>query len=199
MRETMRSPTADDTAPALGLSAPADFAQLYDEHAATVYATAHRILRDDARTQDVVHDVFLSLWHRPERFDASRGQVGVYLRLVARSRALDTWRRGEAAGRARARLASLDATAHPRVDELPAESAEPCDDAARVRASIARLPQAQREAIVLAYWGDLTVEQVARHMDIPLGTAKSRVRLGLARLRDELEHGGAPTAPPRAA
>lgn len=187
----MESPIVrPQTAPIVAM-APAGFAQLYDAHAASVYAAAHRILRDDARAEDVVHDVFLAFWRRPGRFDAERGDVGVYLRLMARSRAVDLWRRGQAAGRARDRLASLDATLPPRVDELPAESAERSDEGARVRAAIAQLPTAQREAIVLAYWGNLTVEQVARRMEIPLGTAKSRMRLGLARLRSELERGAA--------
>lgn len=189
-RQDVTTPAFATTSPPV-MSAPADFARLYDEHAPAVYATAHGVLRDAARTEDVVHDVFLSLWHRPERFDASRGQVGVYLRLLARSRALDAWRRGQVAGRARDRLAALDARATGRVEDSPAEAAERSDDGARIRAAIARLPEPQREVIVLAYWGDLTVEQVAQRVEIPLGTAKSRVRLGLARLRDELESGGA--------
>lgn len=173
--------------PATDAATPAGFARLYDEHAGGVYAAAHRVLHDDARSQDVVHDVFLSFWRHPERFDPARGNPGMYLRLMARSRAVDVWRRGQAASRARDRLASLDATTPPRIEDSPAESAVRSEDGARVRAAIGRLPDPQREAIVLAYWGNLTVEQVARRVGIPLGTAKSRMRLGLARLRAELE------------
>jgi RNA polymerase sigma-70 factor (ECF subfamily) len=177
------------------LSEPEEFSRLYDEHAAGVYAAAYRILRDDARAQEVAHDVFLALWHEPHRFDAARGQFGSYLRLMARSRAVDVWRRGQTASRAHGRVATLDASLPVRAEDSPAESAERTEQAARVRAAIARLPESQRETIVLAYWGELTAEQVARRVGIPLGTAKSRIRMGLLRLRTELETGALAAVP----
>src|SRR5215210_8203557 len=80
------------------------FQAAYEEHHRGVYAAAFRVLGDGAQAQDVVQDVFLKLWRKPERFDANRGELGSYLRLMARSRALDLWREGQASGRASDRL-----------------------------------------------------------------------------------------------
>src|SRR5215217_5910009 len=89
---------------ALDLSDPVQFQQAYDEHSRGAYAAALRILGNPAQAQDVVQDVFLRVWRRPRAFDARRGELGSYLRLMARSRALDLWREGQAAGRASDRL-----------------------------------------------------------------------------------------------
>src|SRR3979409_2336207 len=86
------------------LSAPAAFERAYDQYARGVYRAAYRVLGSAAQAQDVVQDVFLKLWREPGKFDVRRGELGSYLRLMARSRALDTWREGQAAGRASDRL-----------------------------------------------------------------------------------------------
>ena len=88
----------EDTA--MNLSDPTAFERAYDEHARGVYRAAYRVLGNAAQAQDVVQDVFLKLWREPGKFDARRGELGSYLRLMARSRALDLWREGQAAGRA---------------------------------------------------------------------------------------------------
>ena len=129
--------------------------------------------------------MFLRLWRRPGSFDPSRGDLGTYLRLMGRSRALDLWRESQVRGRAAERLKVVDGTEEPRFEEHPALLAEREQDNAEVREALGKLPEAQREAIVLAYWGGLTADQIARRAHVPLGTAKSRIRLGLARLRDE--------------
>jgi RNA polymerase sigma-70 factor (ECF subfamily) len=168
-----------------GLGDPQVFERAYDEHARGVYAAALRILGDPVQAQDVTQDVFLRLWRRPERFDARRGELGSYLRLMARSRALDLWREGQAAGRMSDRLKVVVEHADAPVDGAPAPAAERREARTAVRAALERLPLAQREALVLAYWGGMTAEEIARRAHVPLGTAKSRIRLGLARLRDE--------------
>src|SRR5438045_2220715 len=170
---------------AMDLSDPQTFRQVFEEHERGVHAAAMRILGNAAQAQDVVQDVFLRLWRRPKTFDEGRGELGSYLRLMARSRALDLWREGQAAGRASDRLKLVVEKAEPRVDERPAVAAERDEDRSAVRAALSRLPVPQREALVLAYWGGLTADEIARRSDVPLGTAKSRIRLGLARLRDE--------------
>ena len=169
----------------IDLTDPAAFERIYDEHARSVYATAYRVLGNATQAQDVVQDVFLRLWRRPRSFDPSRGELGPYLRLMARSRSLDLWREGQAAGRASDRLKLVVADEEPRADERPAVEAERRHDRAEVREALGRLPVAQREALLLAYWGGLTAGEVARLAEVPLGTAKSRIRLGLAKLRDE--------------
>jgi len=170
---------------ATDLHDPQAFRRAYDEHHRGVYAAAYRILGDGTQAQDVVQDVFLKVWRRPEKFDARRGELGSYLRLMARSRALDLWREAQAAGRASDRLKVVVADDEPRVEDRPAAALERDDAREAVRSALTRLPEPQREALVLAYWGGLTADQIAARSDVPLGTAKSRIRLGLARLRSE--------------
>jgi RNA polymerase sigma-70 factor (ECF subfamily) len=131
-----------------------------------------------------VQDVFLRLWRRPKTFDSGRGELGPYLRMMARSRALDVWREGQAAGRASDRLKVAVAQAGPSDEgERPAVLVERREEGATMRAAVRTLPDAQREAVVLAYWGGLTADEIAHRIQVPLGTAKSRIRLGLEKLR----------------
>ena len=169
----------------IDLTDPAGFERAYDDHHRGVYAAAFRVLGDGAQAQDVVQDVFLRLWRRPSTFDARRGELGSYLRMMARSRALDLWREAQAAGRAQDRLKIVVADDAPRPDDLPGRMAELDDDRDVVRRALGSLPLPQREALVLAYFGWLTADEIARRVHIPLGTAKSRIRLGLDRLRAE--------------
>src|SRR3954451_6562833 len=170
----------------MDLSDPATFARMYDEHAGAVYGAALRVLGNPAAAQDVAQDVFLRLWRRPGAFDARRGDLGAYLRLMARSRALDLWRTAQAGGRATDRLKIAAGRDEARPEEQPAPSAERDEEGRTVRAALQALPEAQREAVVLAYWGGLTAGEIAARSGVPVGTAKSRVRLGLQRMRAEL-------------
>ena len=169
----------------MDLSDPRTFGRIYDEHSLSVYGAALRILGNRAQAQDVTQDVFLRLWRDPARFDARRGDLGSYLRMIARSRALDAYREGQAAGRARDRLAVVETQAEARVDERPPAVAERDDERATVVEALRRLPDPQREALVLAYWGGLTAHEIAQRVGVPVGTAKSRIRLGMAKLRSE--------------
>src|SRR5215212_2105946 len=147
------------------LNDPREFERAYDDHGRSVYAAALRILGSPAQAQDVTQDVFLRLWRKPEAFDARRGGLGPYLRLMARSRALDVWREGQASGRMTDRmvLASID----PEPVDAPAPEAERNEDRAGVRAALRQLPHAQREALVLAYWGGLAADPLAAALDRP--------------------------------
>jgi RNA polymerase sigma-70 factor (ECF subfamily) len=169
------------------LDDPATFGRLYDEHGRGVYAAAMGILGDRALAQDVTQDVFVKLWRHPRRFEPARGPIGPYLRLLARSRALDLWRERQAADRAADRLAVALAVQSPPVAEGPDALVLQGADRERVRVALRKLPPAQREALLLAYWGGLTADEVARRVGVPLGTAKSRIRLGLSRLQAEIE------------
>lgn len=161
------------------------FEQLYDEHSGRLLSVAYRVLRDSALAQDVVQDVFLGLWRDPARYDERRGPIGPYLRMVARSRALDVVRESQVAGRANDRLRSL-AKAEEEPPELrPAVAAERHARSVVVRRALMRLPDVQREAIVLAYWGGLTAEEIAANSSTPVGTVKSRIRLGVLKLRQQ--------------
>jgi RNA polymerase sigma-70 factor, ECF subfamily len=177
-----------ETTPAMDLSDPVIFARAYDEHAAAVYGTALRVLGNPAAAQDVAQDVFLRVWRRPGAFDARRGDLGAYLRLMARSRALDLWRTTQASGRATDRLKIVVGRDEPRPEDEPVARFERSEHQETVRAALGTLPAPQREAVVLAYWGGLTADEIAIRSGVPLGTAKSRVRLGLQRMRVALEH-----------
>jgi RNA polymerase sigma-70 factor (ECF subfamily) len=166
---------------------PSEFAELYDRHASDVLRVATDVLRDVRLAEEVVQDVFLSLW-RDRRHDPERGPLGPFLRSVARNRALDLWRRGDARQRTADRYrdqASLRLVA----DDAHAE-AELNQRRAAAWAAVERLPQDQQRAIALAYWGGLTMQESAAHQGIPLGTVKSRVRLALRRLADDAELAG---------
>jgi len=168
-----------------GINDSDGFRSAFAEHHRKVYAAAFSVLGDATLAQDVVQDVFLRVWKRPDRFDPARGDLGTYLRLMARSRALDLWREGQVRGRAAERLKLTGGAPESRVEEQPATLFEREETGADVRAALGKLPETQREALVLAYWGGLTADQIAQRVHVPLGTAKSRIRLGLARLRDE--------------
>ena len=169
------------------LSDPSVYSDVYEQHHRGVYAAAYRILGNQAQAQDVVQDVFMKVWRRPEAFDSRRGELGSYLRLMGRSRALDLWREGQAAGRAGDRLKAVVAMEGDRGPEGPDKLAERRSDRRALTGALTRLPEQQREAVVLAYWGGLTAQEVARRVNVPLGTAKSRIRLGLGKLREEFE------------
>jgi RNA polymerase sigma-70 factor, ECF subfamily len=170
---------------ALNLADPQTFREVFEAHERSVHAAAMRILGNATQAHDVVQDVFLRVWRRPSAFDAARGDIGTFLRLMARSRALDLWRESQAAGRASDRLKIVVNGAEARVDEMPAAAIERDDARERVREALRHLPDPQREALVLAYWGGLTADEIARREQVPLGTAKSRIRLGMQKLRQE--------------
>ena len=162
----------------------AGLAGTYERHAENVRRTAYSVTRDRALAEDVTQEVFLALWMRPERYDPARGSVEGLLCVMARSRALDAARRNSAARRAQDRLDAEPVTA-PEPD--PAEAAATSLRGRRLRRAVKGLPPEQRDAIALAYWGGLTAEEVARRRGIPHGTAKSRIRIGLKKLRSDFD------------
>jgi RNA polymerase sigma-70 factor, ECF subfamily len=169
----------------VNLGDPADFERTYDRHSPRVYASALRVLHDRARAEDVTQDVFLRLWSDPGRFDPSRGELGSYLQLMAHSRALDLWRSDQAAARAVDRSAAAAARA-PALADGPDQLAERREERTTLVRALRRLPPAQRDALVLRYFGELTLAELARRVGVPFGTAKGRVRLGLRKLGVEL-------------
>ena len=165
----------------MNLRDPEAYQAVYAAHSRRVYANAYRILADAARAEDVVQDVFLRLWLHPDRFDERRGELGSYLALMARSRALDLARSEAAATRATDRLTVTVEADAPR-SERPDERAEANERSTGIRAAVARLPRRQREAVALAFWAGLPAREIAERTGVPLGTARSRLRLGLEKL-----------------
>lgn len=163
------------------LSNPEAFERAYREHRAAAFAAAVHVLRDAAAAEDVVQDAFMQLWNRPGAFDDRRGSLRSYITLLARSRAIDRWR---TQGVQESTVERLNATLARELEGSAAERAIARDRSARAVSVIDRLPAPQREAILLAFGGGLTTSEIAAAVGVPLGTAKSRVRLGLAKLRD---------------
>ncbi len=168
------------------LSTPAGFAGAFREHARPAFSAAVRVLGDAAAAEDVVQDVFLSIWRQPAKFDARRGSLRTYVAMMARSRALDRLRtRG-------AREAAVQRLQHEL--DLGVRSAEPLEEAVlrrdgahRALSVVRELPAPQREALALSFAGGLSAREIAVATGVPLGTAKSRLRLGLVKARELLE------------
>ena len=161
----------------------AAFAELYDALSARVYGLVVRVVRDVHESEEVTQEVLLQVWQSASQFDPARGSARAWVLTLAHRRAVDRVRSSEAVRRRDGREALLTRTS-PR-DET-AEAAHRSLEADRVRALLATLPRVQRDVIELAYLGGHTHTEVSRLMQIPLGTAKSRIRDGLIRLRDGL-------------
>jgi RNA polymerase sigma-70 factor (ECF subfamily) len=164
---------------------PSQFELAYREHVRLAASAARRVLGDAAAAEDVAHEVFLRLWQRPALYDPARGSLATFLSVMARSRALDRRRSDGALDRASDRLAAALAL-EPATVEAPIAAVERSDDRERLRHALLRLPDAQRETIRLAYSAEMTSAEIARAMHVGRATARSRLRLGLAKLRAEM-------------
>ena len=164
------------------LTSTAGFSAAYRENHALAFSAAYRVLGDAAAAEDIVQDVFTALWREPRKFDARRGSLPGYVAMMARSRAVDRVRSRNAGSAAVDRLAVREAVREGEV-ESPAESVVRHEDAGRILSALAELPSAQRDAVLMAYGRDLSTAEIARAAGVPLGTAKSRLRLGLQRTR----------------
>ena len=155
----------------------AALAELYDRHGRVAYGLACRILRDAALAEDAVQDAFLAVWRTAGSFDPSRGRAGTWILTVVHRRAVDIVRREE-----RRRV-------EPLAEEHEGAGGRADDDAwlrfqrRRVQGALALLPDAQREAIELAYYAGFTQVELADRLGVPLGTVKSRMFAALTRLR----------------
>jgi RNA polymerase sigma-70 factor (ECF subfamily) len=167
------------------------FEVLYDRYVDLVYSAAYRILGDSGLAEDTVQDVFVRLWRRPETFVAERGRFISWLMSVTRHRALDELRaRGRRWKREGGPLGEPAESAEPvfqPAEPDPGASAEAAEDRALVRKALQSLPAEQRRALELAYFGGLTQHEIAALLHEPLGTIKTRIRLGMQKLRRGLQ------------
>ena len=161
----------------------AAFALLYDATAARVFGLAVRVVRDPAQAEEVTQEAFLEIWRTAGRFDPDRGSALSWMLTITHRKAVDRVRSAEASTR-------RDTTYHqhnqPVEHDSTAEAAEASLEARRVRGALAALTEVQREAVGLAFLGGYTHTEVATMLDLPVGTAKTRIRDGLIRLRDAL-------------
>src|SRR3954467_5876076 len=161
------------------------FNEAYRRLAPLALASANRVLRDEAAAEDVVQDVFVQLWLKPDSFDPKRGSLASYVSMLARSRALDRWRTRSAREHAVER-AEVEARASTQPAESAAEPVIRRERSQSLLSVLETLPGDQRDALLLAYGRGLTAQEIARVKEVPLGTAKSRVRLGLRKARESM-------------
>lgn len=159
---------------------------LYDRHAGLVYGIACKMLGNSAEAEDLTQDIFLSLAR--SSFDPKRGSLRTYLGILARSRCLDrlrSWRnRQRSLERGRVELLG-DAAEDPALEQLAR-----AEQAVEVQTALAELSEHQRQILKMAYYEGMSQTEIAKQLDLPLGTVKARARRGLLRLRELL--GGAP-------
>lgn len=181
----MRSPSEDLTE-LLRRAALGDevaFARLYDQTAPQLFALIRRVMRDVAMSEEVLQEVYVEVWRQATRFDARRGSARGWLCTIAHRRAVDTVRSSEASRRRDSEDGLL--TLEQQVVDVQEEGIMRVESG-RVRSAMKALTTAQSEAIRLAYFGGYTHREVAALLDIPVGTAKTRIRDGMIVLRDRL-------------
>jgi RNA polymerase sigma-70 factor (ECF subfamily) len=156
-----------------------------EEYGPAVLGMARRVLADASLAEEVAQDTFVTLWRRPGAFDPERGTLQAYLVTMARNKAVDLVRREQVR-----RRKAEEFLAQPTGRSVP----DPQDilETSDLEASLKHLPSPQREAIVLAYFGGRTYREVAQELGIPEGTAKTRLRDGLKRLRKLLQESRGP-------
>jgi len=181
--EQGRSEAADlaDLLKRSGRGDQAAFAQLYDAVAGRVFGLALRVVRDPAQAEEVCQEALLDLWRTSARYDPAQGSAISWIFTLVHRKAVDRVRSAEASTR-------RDTSYHHRTQHVEhdttAEAVEASFEARRVRTALGSLTPVQREALELAYFGGYTHTEVATLLDVPLGTAKTRIRDGLIRLRD---------------
>jgi RNA polymerase sigma-70 factor (ECF subfamily) len=169
----------------------AAFEHLYDRYGDLVHSVVMRVVGDRYVAEDVAQDVFLRVWRKPEQFDLDRGKFTTWLLSIARNRSIDE-------RRSRGRRLRHEAMPSPAEEEDPllsvsddtedpATASVVADDQRAVRAALAVLPPEQRMAIQLAYFGGMTQQEIANQLGQPLGTVKTRIRLGMQKMRGTLE------------
>ena len=168
------------------------FAVLYDRYVDLVYSASLRVLGDAQLAEDATQDIFVRLWRRPESFVAERGRFVSWLMSVVRNRAVDELR---ARGRRRRREGGPGSegdeetlSALPSDTDDPLSTAQLHEEQVVVRGALVCLPPDQRVALELAYFSGLTQQEIALMLHEPLGTVKTRIRLGMQKLRRSL-HG----------
>ncbi|MCQ0988447.1 sigma-70 family RNA polymerase sigma factor [Jiella marina] len=154
--------------------------ELYERTAAKLFGVTLRILHDREEAEDVLHDVYLTVWQRADRFDAGRASPITWLATIARNRSIDRLRRiGRRGDDQPVEAATGVADEAPDAFAALAHS----EDGQRLAACLTELDEGTRGAIVAAFYGGITYEELARRLSVPLGTMKSRIRRGLIRLK----------------
>jgi len=174
--ELMRSAQGDDAAA---------FGMLYDRHAQLAWRVARSVCYDHGRAEDAMQEGFLSAWRSRASFDTEAGSVRSWLMTLVRNRAVDSLRREAAVQRPRFAHSEHDAP-DPAGGSLEDDLIDR-SEADALREHLRQLPDAQAEVIALAYYGELSHMEIATRLSLPPGTVKGRMRLGLGKLREQIE------------
>lgn len=164
-------------------------ASLYDKYGPTLYAVAYRMLGQRFDAEEVVLEAFAQAWRGAARFEGERGSVAAWLTMMTRSRALDLVRSRQRRTRITETAARENPTSSPAMGgwpEKPGDAVESDERRKRVAIALADLSPPQRQAIELAYFEGLSQSEIAERLSEPLGTVKTRMRLGMQKLRDAL-------------
>ncbi len=167
---------------------PTAFGELYDRHAGRAWRLARSICHDAGRGEDAVQEAFVSVWRSRASYDSESGSVRSWLMTLVRNRAVDSLRREAAVQRPR--LADGDYTGPDPSGGSLQDDVIARTEADALRVSLQQLPEAQAEVIALAYYGELSHSEISTRLSLPPGTVKGRMRLGLMKLRDQLESTG---------
>jgi RNA polymerase sigma-70 factor, ECF subfamily len=161
--------------------------QLYDRHAHLVFSLALRVLRNQADAEEVVQEVFLQVWREAERYDPARGTPQAWLMMLTRTRAIDKLRAARRLGECRREAAIMEQTVLPP----PPGADDQVAERQLVLGVLAGLSSSHRQLLELAYYEGLTQTEIAGRTGLPLGTVKTRIRMGLEHLRTALNDKGA--------
>ncbi len=157
------------------------FEVIFDRHASAAFSLAYRMCGRRAMAEDVVQEAFLSLWRSGARYDRGRGSVRSWVLSVVHNRAIDAFRRDVA--KDRRDVPDEGVSQLLPSPELTDKEVERRDEARQIRGALRELPPDQRQVIELAYFGGFTHTEIASMLDLPAGTVKGRMRLGLGKLR----------------
>ena len=187
-REKAERLADEELMPLVGSKDPEAFEVLFDRHGGAAFSLAYRIVGDRAAAEEVVQEAFISVWRSGARFDAARGSVRSWLLSVVRNRAIDFLR--SRAGKAPKLTFDDDSALEQRpAQERTEEEALRRETAGELRGAIGKLPGEQSKVIELAYFGGFSHSEIARMLNLPMGTVKGRMRLGLEKIRGELAEG----------
>ena len=189
MRASKAERLADEELmPLIGEKNPGAFEVFYDRHGGVAYSLAYRIVGERGAAEDVVQEAFISIWRSGARYDAARGSVRTWMLGIVRNRAIDALR--SKAGRAPKLDFDDDSILEHRPSgELTDSEALRRETAQEVRGALDELPGEQSKVIQLAYFGGFSHSEISRILNLPMGTVKGRMRLGLEKIRGELAEG----------
>jgi len=174
--------------PWIGRKDPEAFEVFYDRHGGAAFSLAYRILGERGAAEDCIQEAFISIWRSGGKFDAARGSVRSWTLSIVRNRAIDVLR--SKAGKAPKMTFDDDEIIESRPSgELTDEEAMRHETATEVRGALSQLPDDQSKVIQLAYFGGFSQSEIAGMLNVPLGTVKGRMRLGLEKIRGELAEG----------